>query len=379
MCPLLQLSGICGRLSNMLVFILQSLSGLSQVHRRRSTRWRYTSKTRLTWRLRMSLWERPPGIRRMVELEYRSIAPNRVMEEACGLDIQQRCRPDQHGIFHVMAMDLLGFFPKIKMEILSRRVRSHPIRQLVVPVLPVPQEMMTLPTPCLPEQSFEQDTEFEKDWPKLPETAARTKLKDVQASPAASCAWSTNSHWHVSFPPENALADASTFYLYHFWKNPKRTIWIFDIDITTAFEYDLNNFSSLTHPSPENPVLRTVAGWLRHSLHSFTCTSFLRKILTMKDELSISKLIFFKYIVHAKMLKNVHVILQLCNLKSILVPCLNFRIQRAWYGMVSVCYFILGTCFFFDVPSSLQRGALNGIAPSNCTKQLMRCARWLLQ
>eukprot|EP00434_Breviolum_minutum_P006330 symbB.v1.2.005585.t5/scaffold326.1/size228935/7 len=28
------------------------------------------------------------------------------------------------------------FFPKIKMEILSRRVRSHPIRQLVVPVLP---------------------------------------------------------------------------------------------------------------------------------------------------------------------------------------------------------------------------------------------------
>jgi len=43
-------------------------------------------------------------------------------------------------------------------------------------------------TPCLPEQSFEQDAEFEKDWPKLPETAARTKLKDVQASPAASCA-----------------------------------------------------------------------------------------------------------------------------------------------------------------------------------------------
>ena len=81
----------------------------------------------------------------MVELEYRSIAPNRVMEEACGLDIQQRCRPDQHGIFHAMAMDLLGFIPKIKMEILSRRVRSHPIRQLVAPVLPVPQEMMTLP------------------------------------------------------------------------------------------------------------------------------------------------------------------------------------------------------------------------------------------
>ena len=59
-------------------------------------------------------------------------------------------------------------------------------------------------TPCLPEQSFEQDAEFEKDWPKLPATAARTKLKDVQASPAASCAWSTTpndtSHFLIFSP-----------------------------------------------------------------------------------------------------------------------------------------------------------------------------------
>lgn len=41
-------------------------------------------------------------------------------------------------------------------------------------------------SPCPPEPSFEQGTEFEKDWPKLP--AARNKIADVQASQAASCA-----------------------------------------------------------------------------------------------------------------------------------------------------------------------------------------------
>ena len=148
-----------------------------------------------------------------------------------------------------------------------------------------------------------------------------------------------NSQWHVSFSHIFSLectdwllmADASILHVYHVCENPnpKCTIWIFDIFWyhIRLFENHLDNFivyvQSLTHPSPEHPVLRTVAGWLRHSLHSFTCTSFLRTMLTMNHGFSISKLKCWTaemliYMQHAVIL----ILWSLCNIWYYLMPCL---------------------------------------------------------
>ena len=339
----------------------------------------------------MSLWERPPGIRRMVELEYRSIAPNRVMEEACGLDIQQRCRPDQHGIFHLMATDL-GFTPKIKMEILRRRVHFHPIRQLVAPVPPVPQEMMTLPLRACQSKALSRTQSLRKTGrssPQPPRARNSKTYKQAQLPHVHEVQLPMTRPIFSYFLPRMhwLIADGWCIHIACLSCLRESESQVYNLDIWShirLFENHLDNFivyvQSLTHPSPEYPVLRTVAGWLRHSLHSFTCTSFLRTMLTMNHGFSISKLKCWTaemliYMQHAVIL----ILWSLCNIWCHVY--LKLRIQEAWYGLcfLMLLYFILRTCFFFDAPSSLQRGALNGIAQSNCTKQLMRCARWLLQ